>query len=53
MSTRTSRSPLFRRDDSAEDLAAKVRAADDAIAQARAGQQAASDRLAREVGHMI
>lgn len=45
-----SRSFAFRRDDSAEDLTAKVRAADEAVALARAEQQAASDRLAREVG---
>lgn len=45
-----SRSIGFRRDDSAEDLAARVRAADEEVARARIEQKAASDRLAREVG---
>jgi hypothetical protein len=36
-------------EDSSGDLAAKVREADEAIERARAEQQAASDRLAREV----
>lgn len=43
-----SRSVAFRRDDSAEDLAARVRVADEEVARARAEQKAASDRLARE-----
>jgi hypothetical protein len=51
MATRLNRKSAIFREDSADDLAAKVRAADEAIAHARAEQQAASDRLAREVGH--
>lgn len=49
MATRSVRKPAVLGEDSAEDLAAKVRLADEAIARARAEQQAASDRLAREV----
>ena len=49
MATRFTRNPAVCCEDSADDLAAKVRVADEAIARARAEQQAASDRLAREV----
>jgi hypothetical protein len=49
MATRLDRKSAIFREDSAEDLAAKVRLADEATARARAEQQAASDRLAREV----
>lgn len=49
MATRLNCKSTIFREGSGEDLAAKVRVADEAIARARAEQQAASDRLAREV----